>query len=160
MGMGVIQSVIRFLGRICLSLIFIASGVYTLLNWQSSEQALVGALCDWLSLALGVEWAQKLCELGLSWSFFLLAASVICEIVGGLLVFLGLGVRLGALLLLLFMIPATVLFQHFWTFQGPERELQMVMFLKNLSIIGGLLGLLAYDKGAKRSKVSKGAPEA
>ncbi len=157
--MSVIQSIVRFFGRVCLSLIFIASAIYILLNWQSVEQALIGALCDWLGVAMGVEWAQKICEWSLSWSFLLLVAAVFCQLIGGLLVLFGLSIRLGAFLLLLFMVPSTILFHHFWTFQGVEKELHLGLFLKNLSIIGGLLVLLVYDKAPKPPKASKRAPE-
>jgi uncharacterized membrane protein YphA (DoxX/SURF4 family) len=81
-----------------------------------------------------------------------LAMAATCEIVGGLLIFLGMWVRFGALILVLFLIPTTFLFHDFWQLQGPDRALEMTMFLKNLSIIGGLLILLAYGKGCGTGK--------
>ncbi len=156
--MFILQSLIAFLGRAALSLIFIAAGVKTLLDWHLKEQELVNVLHDWMSFNLGVDWMQQSLEFALTSTTILLAAAVFCQIVGGLLVFLGISVRLGALLLILFMAPATFLFHHFWTLLGPDREMQTVLFMKNLSILGGLLILFAYGKRGSGPIVHEKSP--
>ena len=145
--MNILQSLIGFLGRFLISVIFIAAGAKMLLDWQGSEHYVVAALCDWLSLIMGDDKLQNLIEWAINHSFWLLAGAVFCTIGGGLLVLLGLNVRFGAFLLLAFLIPTTFLFHHFWTMQGQEREEQMMECVKNISIIGGLLVLLAYGRG-------------
>jgi len=47
--------------------------------------------------------------------------------------------KLGAVLLIIFTLPATIIFHNFWTFEGMEQQMQMIMFMKNIAIIGGLL---------------------
>lgn len=131
-----------------------------LLDWQGSEHYFIAALCDWLAIAMGDERLQNLIEWAINQSFWMLAGAVFCTIGGGLSVLLGLNVRFGAFLLLIFLIPTTLLFHHFWTMQGQDREMQMMECVKNISIIGGLLVLLAYGRsGCKkaRPKEKKGA---
>ncbi|MEA5411360.1 DoxX family protein [Synechococcus sp. BA-120 BA3] len=64
----------------------------------------------------------------------LLAAAVALMVVGSVLVISGYRARLGAILLLLFLVPTTLLF-HSDVADPQER----IALLKNLSIMGGLL---------------------
>jgi putative oxidoreductase len=50
------------------------------------------------------------------------------------------------------LIPTTMVFHHFWELQGADRALQMIHFMKNISILGGLLIVLALGKGYKTAK--------
>lgn len=71
----------------------------------------------------------------------------IAEILGALSIALGALTRLGAIGLIVFMIPATLLFHNFWAFEGDAQRLQMIQFLKNLSLTGGLLLLVSHGPG-------------
>ena len=150
--MKLIQSLIAFLGRALLSIIFIASGINQMLNWQNAEQYFTKGLTDWLTLNVGNPAFQDVIEFGLAHSTLFVLLAVIFQIIGGLLVFLGLWVRLGTFLLIIFLIPTTLAFHHFWQLQEPNREMQMINFMKNVSILGGLLILLALGKGRKSEK--------
>lgn len=75
----------------------------------------------------------------------LLAGTIGVEVVGGLSVMSGFRARWGALALVAMLIPATLLFHAFWGHQGMERQMQMMSFLKNISILGGLLYLFAME---------------
>ncbi len=78
----------------------------------------------------------------------LLAGAVALEILGGVSVLAGWKTRWGAAALLAFLAPVTVVFHGFWGHQGAEVQLQMIQFLKNVSIAGGLLALGAAGPGA------------
>jgi len=146
------KTLLAFLGRVCLSLIFIMSAVGKILNWEGSHQFLVNGLCNWLSMTASMPMIQPWLEMLISHSPFLLILAAVFEALGGLLIFLGIKVRFGAFLLLLFIIPTTILLHAFWMAPPSEKELQMIMFLKNISIMGGLLLLLAYGGKNKTSK--------
>ena len=94
---------------------------------------------------------QKILEHALPWVSLLLILGIVFELVGGLLIFLSLNIRLGAFLLLIFLILTTLFFHHFWYLQGTDYDLQLSMFLKNLSIFGGLLIVLTYGKGKNKT---------
>lgn len=157
--MSVVKTLAAAFGRICLSAIFILAAIHKIADWQGTEQDILNALCDWSTISYGGERMQSGIHFLLSWVPLLLLLAFIFEMLGGLLVFFGIKVRFGAFLLLLFLIPTTLLFHAFWMKGGMERELQMVMFLKNVSIFGGLLLLLAHGKGNKAAKPPEKAPK-
>ncbi len=142
-----LKGLIGLIGRICLSLIFIASGLEKILHWDEALYSLDTALTQWTLPGNWMSWAQPLIEGILPHLSMLLVAACVCELLGSACVLLGFRVRFGAFLLIIFLIPATALMHPFWTAQGAEYEVQVATFLRNLSIIGGLLILLAYGKG-------------
>jgi putative oxidoreductase len=66
---------------------------------------------------------------------------------GGLSLLLGIEARLGALLLLLFLIPVTVMYHPFWKRSGADFVTEADHFVSNLAIIGGLLVIVALGSG-------------
>lgn len=156
--MNALQILVAFLGRVCLSLIFILAAVSKFFNWSGTEVALTNGLNDFMTLQSGNEMVRTFVEKALPWVPVLLVVGVFVELLGGLLLFLGIKVRFGAFILLLFLIPATVIFHHFWLLQGADRELQLTMVLKNIAIFGGLLGVLAFGKGPQKAKKVENTP--
>lgn len=150
--MHLIQRLIAFVGRFFLSMIFISSGIHQIVNWPDTRQILTNVLNDWLFATMGSPFLQNLFSHALSSASLLLAGAIFCQLIGGLSVLLGIRVRFGAFLLILFLIPVTGLFHHFWLMQEPDRETEMIEFMKNASILGGLLILLAYGKCQKSHK--------
>lgn len=144
-----IQSLVAFLGRALLSIIFIASAFGQIFDWDATMLYFNQSLTDCLVLSVGNSFLQQALEWSLANSFALLLGGAILQLVGGLMVFLGIWTRVGALLLILFLTPATLIFHHFWEFQGPDHQLQMINFMKNLSICGGLLFVLAMGKAPR-----------
>lgn len=88
-----------------------------------------------------------------------LAGAILFLIVGSISVILGYKVQIGASLLLVFLVLATYFFHDFWTFEGQEREMQMIQFMKNLSLMGTMVYLIANGSGRwsldDKLKVSK-----
>ncbi len=78
----------------------------------------------------------------------LVPLSGILALVGGLSVALGFYTRVGALLLAIFLIPVTLMMHNFWTLHEPmQHQLQQIMFLKNVSILGGTFLLMYFGPG-------------
>jgi putative oxidoreductase len=77
----------------------------------------------------------------------LLVASIVIEIGGALMLILGYKAKLGAAALFLWMIPVTLVFHNFWAVPAAEQQLQMIMFMKNLAMLGGLLYIMAFGSG-------------
>ncbi len=76
-----------------------------------------------------------------------LAGAIVFLLVGGLSVIAGYKTRIGAGLLLVFLVLATYYFHDFWTFEGQEQQQEMIQFMKNASLAGGLLFLIANGPG-------------
>jgi len=77
---------------------------------------------------------------------------------GGLSVALGYRAKLGAGLLLVFLVPVTLTMHNFWTLTDPMMAaIQQAMFVKNVSLLGGALLIAYYGPGpfsldARRAK--------
>lgn len=72
----------------------------------------------------------------------------VMAIAGGLSVILGYKTRLGALLLVAFLVPVTFVMHAFWKVSDPMAAMtQQIMFLKNVSMLGGALLLLQRGAG-------------
>ena len=145
------KALLGLLGRMALSLIFLAAAAGKAMDWSGSHQLLINSLCSWQGYVSQGE-VQKFIDALLPLTPILLIVATVFEALGGLLVFFGVRVRFGATLLLLFLIPTTIIFHAFWIFHGSDQQLQMTMFMKNLSIIGGLFILLAYGGSGSKAK--------
>ena len=76
-------------------------------------------------------------------------ASGVLALLGGLSVALGYKTRWGALALIAFLVPVTFMMHNFWAVTDPTmHQLQMVMFMKNLGLIGAALTFAVRGAGA------------
>ena len=85
---------------------------------------------------------------GLPMPQVLAALTIALEPGGGLLLIAGYKVRWVALLFFLWLIPTTLIFHKFWGIDAAQVQNQMNHFLKNVSIMGGMLMLMAFGPGA------------
>ncbi len=79
---------------------------------------------------------------------FLLIGGIVFLILGGISVITGYQGRVGAVLLLVFLVLATYFFHDFWNFDGDAKQQQMIQFLKNVSLMGTMLFLIVNGPGA------------
>ena len=74
--------------------------------------------------------------------------SGIIALAGGLSILLGYRAKIGAWLIVLFLVPVTLTMHKFWTVHDPVMaQMQMVMFMKNLAILGGALFISQFGAG-------------
>jgi putative oxidoreductase len=79
---------------------------------------------------------------------FALFGAIGLLLLGSVSLILGAWTRIGALFLLFFLGAATFYFHDFWQFADPgQRQLQIIQFMKNMGIGGGLLSLAAFGGG-------------
>jgi putative oxidoreductase len=72
----------------------------------------------------------------------------VLALAGGLSVLFGYRTRVGAALLVLFLVPITLTMHRFWGLADPQlANLQRVMFLKNTAMLGGALLLVYFGGG-------------
>jgi putative oxidoreductase len=84
--------------------------------------------------------------------------SGVLAIAGGLSILLGYRAKLGAWLLVLFLVPVTLMMHKFWLVQDPMMaQIQMILFMKNVAMLGGALLISQFGAGpfsldARRSR--------
>jgi putative oxidoreductase len=77
---------------------------------------------------------------GVPFASFAVPLSGVLALAGGLSVLLGFRAKIGASLIALFLIPVTLMMHRFWTVHDAGMaQMQMVMFMKNVAILGGAL---------------------
>jgi len=76
-----------------------------------------------------------------------LILTILVEFGGGLLIVIGFKTRVVALLIFLWLIPVTLIFHFFPYRQGQMAMINMIMAMKNLSMMGGLLLLASLGAG-------------
>ena len=78
----------------------------------------------------------------------MLVGAIIFLIAGSLSIILGFKARVGAGLLFVFLALASYYFHDFWKFEGAEQQTHMIHFMKNLSIMGTMVFIMANGSGA------------
>ena len=75
-------------------------------------------------------------------------AAGILALAGGLSILLGYRARIGAWLLVLFLVPVSFAMHNFWAVKDPMMaQMQMIMFMKNVSMLGGALLISQFGTG-------------
>jgi putative oxidoreductase len=69
------------------------------------------------------------------------------EVIGGVMILLGLGTRYAALMILAFTIAATYISHRWWTYPEAQQANQATNFWKNVSMIGGQMLLFVTGGG-------------
>jgi putative oxidoreductase len=130
------QGAVVVLGRFFFALIFLMSGP---LHFSKQEVA--------YAVAQGVPLAS-----------ILVPFSGVLAFAGGLSILLGYRAKLGAWLIVLFLVPVTLMMHNFWAVQDPMMaQIHMGMFMKNISMLGGALLISQFGAGpfsldARRSR--------
>jgi putative oxidoreductase len=120
------MNLVPLIGRILFSLIFVMSG----LNHFSSQ-------------TIGYAASQ-----GVPTANLLVPISGVLAIVGSLSIILGFKARLGAVLIILFLVPVSVMMHAFWQKTDPmARQMDMIQFMKNVSMLGGALMIAYFGSG-------------
>ena len=112
-------------GRLLFSWIFVTSGVNHLTKRKHMAE---------YAGAMGVPMAGAA-----------VVASGLMIVAGGLMIALGLWADLGAVLILAFVVPTSVLMHGFWRFDDEQmKQQQQIHFFKNVAMAGGALVLMGW----------------
>ncbi len=113
---------IFLLGRLLFSIVFIIKGI--------------GHFCP--------KMIERVAETGVPMAHFLVPLWGVVALVGGLSLLLGYKAKIGAWMLVVFLIPVTFMIHTYWDKEaGMLARMDMLCFWKNISLIGALL-MLAY----------------
>ncbi len=129
-------------GRVLLAAIFVASGVEKFMDLAATSAAIGSKnlpIPQMLAAYLPSGWTMP---------YVLAVATAGLELGGGVLIVIGWQARLFAILLAIFTAIAGYFFHDFWHYPpGAEYTNNMIHFMKNVSMIGGLLMLAGVGAG-------------
>lgn len=120
---------LTFVGRILLAVMFVVSGI------GKTGAGFAGTVGYINSVGLPLAQAGAI-------------AAIVLEICAGIALIVGYKTRWAAAALALFSVASALLFHNFWTMPQDQQMMQQIVFLKNLSVVGGLLVLAGAGPGA------------
>jgi len=115
-------------GRILIALIFVMSGAGKIAGFEGT----VGYI------------ASK----GLPLPQLAAIGAIFVELGGGLMLIVGWRARWAATAMLIFTAAAAIVFHNFWAVPADQVQNTMIHFMKNISMMGGLLFVVIHGSGA------------
>lgn len=122
------NNILHPLSRFLVALIFLLSGVGKLFGFSDTAQMMAGA--------------------GFPAPSVFLVGAIVLELGGGTLLLIGYKTRYAAIALIVFLIPATIIFHAAAIGDPVHGQEQMINALKNLAILGALIKFAADGAGA------------
>ena len=117
-----LNNLLSLAARVLLSALFLMSGINKILNPADTQ--------------------QYMASYGMPLTGLFLMGAIALELAGGLSVLLGYKSRWGVIALIIFLIPATLIFHT-----NFADQMQTIQFMKNLAILGGLLMIVQNGSG-------------
>jgi len=128
-GSNLGQVVVSVMGRVFLATVFFMSAIGNKIpHFNDVAQAMEGV--------------------GIPAPRVMLAGAIVFLLAGSVSLIVGYHARIGAGLLLVFLVLATYYFHAFWKLEGQEQQMQMIQFMKNLSLGGAMLLVIANGPGS------------
>ncbi len=123
------------LARILISAIFVYTGISKLMHFDGT--------------------AHMIGEKGVPLAAVATAIAILIELGGAIMIIVGWQTKLAAAIQFVYLIVITFMFHNFWAAPPQLHDLQLLNFLKNVGIMGGLL--ILATRGAGASSVDAGS---
>ena len=122
-----LQNPLALAGRLLLALLFLPAGIAKITGFTGT----VGYIAS----------------VGLPLPALGAVIAIVVEIVGGVALIAGFGTRIAALILALFTLAASFFFHAYWSVPADQQFVTQLLFMKNLSVAGGLWLVSALGAG-------------
>jgi putative oxidoreductase len=126
--MDALKNLVAVLGRILIALIFVRAGISKLGSIDPT--------------------AAEMAKAGIPLSNLLVYGAILMELGGGLMLMVGLFARRVALALFFYTMTLALIFHAYWNAPAAQARLQASIFFGHLSMMGGMLMVVAFGAGA------------
>jgi putative oxidoreductase len=117
------HTITQIIGQVIIAAFFIQSGIPNIRNKNM--------------------WKTRMAEQAVPLPGLVLFTGFVLQYVGALMVLFDFFTSIGAIILIVFLVVATLLFQRYWTASDPNQQRVMrLSFWANVCIVGGLLLLV------------------
>jgi len=128
------KNIVDLIGRLFLSAVFIFEAIDTLKFYEETRTTLT---------ELNILWQQDL----------LLNVGIGILLLGAILIATGYRTGFAIIILLVYWLPTTFLVYDFWSFPRGEQRMFIMLFTKNMAILGGML--LLWVNGSRAYSIRK-----
>ena len=122
------KDIFELMGRIFIAFLFIYEALDALVFYDKTKATMA---------TYGIVWQQDL----------ILTTIIIVLILGGTMVLIGYYANIGALLLLFYWLPFTLIVYSFWNDPPEYQRIHALLFMRGLALSGGLMLLVANGAG-------------
>jgi putative oxidoreductase len=122
------KDIADLIGRILISILFLFEAFDSLIFFENTKRTLG---------YYGINWNPN----------FVVGFIIVILFVGSITVLIGYFARTGAVLLLLYWLPFTLLVYSFWNDPPALQRINSLYFMRNMALCGGLLLLVANGAG-------------
>ncbi len=126
----------KLLARVLVGSVFSFMGLYKIAGW--------GATAGWMAMK---GFPPGLIPL-------LLIGAIALELGGGLAILFNYRVKWVSLALALFLIPTNLIFHNFWALPPEARATELLSFLQNIIIMGGLVAFASMDREKAKAEAA------
>lgn len=117
-------------GRFLVAILFLMAGLSKIPGWEGTAGYMASKGVPMVQLALAI--------------------TVLVEIVAPIMIIAGFKARYAAAALLIWLIPVNLMMHDFWNVaDAMQQRMQMIMFNKNLALMGTMLLIMAFGSGPK-----------
>jgi putative oxidoreductase len=130
-----VNDTVLLVGRLLMGGLFLQAGIPKLTGYIYGDAYYQGFL-------------KSVASAGLPYPEVWALVGIAIEVLGAIALILGVFPRVAALLMLAFVIAATLIAHKYWEFAEQARRMQQVSFFKNVGLAGGLLFYFVSGAGA------------
>jgi len=130
-----VNDTILLIGRLMLATLFLQAGIPKAMGYIYGDQVYAAFL-------------KSVSSSGLPYPEVWALVGIAIEVLAPVLLVLGIFPRVSSLLLVAFVIAATLIAHKYWEFADAARRAQQVSFFKNVGLTGGLLLYFVSGPGA------------
>jgi putative oxidoreductase len=118
------------IGRFLIAILFLMAGISKIPGWDGTAAYMASKGVPMVGVALAI--------------------TVAVEILASIMIIVGFKARYAAAAILIWLIPVTFMMHDFWNVaDAMQQRMQMIMFNKNVAIMGALLLIMAFGPGPK-----------
>lgn len=125
--MDILHRIGPLIGRLMIAQIFLISGISKITGFEGT--------------------AGYIASKGLPLPQLFAVGSIIVELGGSVLLIVGWKTRWAAAALFVFTLLAASFFHNYWTMPAEQAQNQMIHFMKNIAMAGGILYVIVYGSG-------------
>jgi putative oxidoreductase len=135
-------------GRVLIGALFVIAGVDSIRGWDGVCTYFSSTMVLWQQSAGPESFIAQAAKVIGGQAPLFVGLAVLFKIAGGLSVSFGIQTRIGATLLILFLVPATLLMHPFWMMTNThDVMINQILLLKNVGILGGLFYVAILGNG-------------
>ncbi|MCF7851901.1 MAG: hypothetical protein K9M07_01520 [Simkaniaceae bacterium] len=140
------DKLLELMGKALIAVFFIWRGGNQIINWSMTEKNFIGDVINWHVFVSDVPGLDRIAESILPFTMQLIILGIVLQLVCGFMLLISWKDRLAVSILSIYLLINNFFTHYFWMAEGYRKEILLEQFMQSLSIIGGILLIVALQK--------------